>query len=157
LNHQQITIVGRVGEKYDTKFTKDGQPVQGWSMAVTEKWKDNEETTWFRVVAFKRTAEVARDYVEKGQLLLVVGRIKVNEWTDNDGNKRKDWQVICDRLQLGTKAKPRGTQGTLEGKMSEAEVESDGKPKTKAEGWEPTDDDVPFSLVALIPLLGFFL
>jgi single-strand DNA-binding protein len=138
LNHQQITIAGRVGRDPEIRYTQAGEPVTSWSMAVSETWNGRtgkqERTTWFNITAFGKTAQIARDYVKKGSLLLVVGRIQTDEWTDKDGNQKKSWKVIVDRLVLGPK--PAGERSSSPASSAPAAAEQ-GE-------FQATDDDVPF-------------
>ena len=143
MNHQQITVAGRVGRDPEIRYTQAGEPVTSWSMAVTESWtkggQKQERTTWFNVTAFGKTAQIARDYVKKGSLVLVVGRIQVDEWTDKDGNQRKGWKVIVDRLVLGPRP-----QGASEGRRAETTAAPDAAQSAASGEWQATDDDVPF-------------
>jgi len=146
VNHQQLTIVGRVGRDPEVRYAKSGEPIVSFSVAVSETWnkagEKQERTTWFNCTAFGNTAKVARDYVKKGTLLLIVGRIQTDEWTDKDGNQKKGWKVIVDRLQLGPK--PSGEGRPAAPRREDAPTSPEGAPKTRENGWTPTDDDVPF-------------
>ena len=65
-----------------------------------------DETEWFRVVAWNKTAEIVNQYVKKGDLIYVEGRQQTREWEDQDGQSRKSVELVADRvLMLGGKPK----------------------------------------------------
>jgi single-strand DNA-binding protein len=117
-NYQKTIVVGHVGKDPETRYMPNGDAVTSFSVAYTEKGKSGDKTTWFNCATFKKTAEVASQYVKKGAPVLVEGRIQEDEWTDKDGAKRRSWKLIVDRLQLlgvksdaGEPAKPKGRDG----------------------------------------------
>jgi single-strand DNA-binding protein len=95
----KITIVGYLGRDPELRYTPSGNPVCDFSVATTERKgrRDNEEgeeiTTWFRVSLWGRQAELANQYLQKGKLVYVEGRLSMREYTDRDGNKRSSLEV----------------------------------------------------------------
>ncbi len=87
----KMQIIGRVGKDPEFKVTQGGTPMCRFSVAVSEKWKDKqtgeakEETEWFRLVMFNRLAETARDYVFKGQLIYVEGKMHFDTYENKEG------------------------------------------------------------------------
>lgn len=101
----KITIVGYCGRDPELKYTPQGTAVCNFSIATTEKRKDTETTTWFRVTAFGRLAEVVNEYVQKGKQVYVEGRLRQDEYTDRDGNKRTTLDVTASEVQfLGSRS-----------------------------------------------------
>lgn len=90
--HQQLNLTGYVGRKPELKYTQTGVAVCNINVAVNKKWTDetgvkHEKTTWFRVACWRRQAEVVAQYVNKGDLVQVLGDdVKASTWEDNQGN-----------------------------------------------------------------------
>lgn len=117
-SYQQTTIVGNLGKDPEQKFFPSGDAVTNFSVAVTEKWKKDgeqkEQTTWFRVNAFGKLAEICGQYLTKGSGVLVVGKMQCRKWKDKEGQDRESWELRADSVQmLGGKpegqSKPAGT------------------------------------------------
>jgi len=98
----EITIVGRVGQDPEIKYFDSGKAKTILSMAVN-RGKDQtgtEITDWFRVELWDRSAEVAAEYVKKGNLIGIVGSLSVNRWTDNNGLEKEVFFIRADELKL---------------------------------------------------------
>ena len=117
-------LVGRLGRDPETRFTQGGDPVTNFSVATSEnkkvgdEWK--ESTEWHNITAFGRLAEIAGEYLQKGSLCYVEGKLKTSSWDDKGGGaKRYKTEVIAREIVL-----------------------LDSKGETKPE--EITSDDIPF-------------
>ena len=87
--YHKVTIVGYLGRDPEMRYTGDGTPVTNFSVATSRKYSRSDgsqvdETVWFRVSAWRRLAEVCNQYLPKGRLVLVEGRLQ----TDDRGNPR---------------------------------------------------------------------
>ncbi len=99
--HQHITILGNVGNVQDLRYTQGGVAVISFSVAVNRKWDGGEETTWWKVAAWRHTAEIVAEYVKKGDKIMVTAsRIEVDQWQTRDGEARADLKVTADRVIL---------------------------------------------------------
>ena len=131
LNKTQL--IGHLGQDPELRHTQDGTAVVNLTLATSERWKDKagqrqERTEWHRVVLFGRTAEVAAEYLNKGALLYVEGRLQTRQWQDDAGAQRQATEVIAERMKmLGGKGERDGQAGTAS--------------PTPA---QPFDDDIPF-------------
>jgi single-strand DNA-binding protein len=85
-------------------YTKDGQPVTHFSIAVNEKFKsgdeDKERVTWFEVTAWGRQAETCNEYLEKGRQVMVRGRISASAWTTQEGEIRASLKVSAQEVKF---------------------------------------------------------
>lgn len=100
-----VVIVGHVGQDPEMKYFESGSVKTTMSIAVNRRQKDNDKTDWFKIELWGRNAEVAGEYVRKGSLVGVEGRLEFNHWTDAEGNKHVSHYILADRLQLlGKKA-----------------------------------------------------
>ena len=98
-------IVGNLGADPEIRATQAGSIVANFNVATTERWTDKqgqkqESTEWHRVVFFDRTAEVCRDYLEKGSMVYVDGKIQTRKWVDNQGNDRYTTEIIGREMKM---------------------------------------------------------
>ncbi len=131
--YQRITIVGNLGGDPEMRYLPNGTPVTNFSVATNRRWtgqdgQQQEETAWFRVSAFGRQAEVCNQYLSKGRLVLVEGRMRPDEnggprvWQGNDGQHRASFEVSAQRvLFLGG----RGSNGQGTAPMEEPPPEEE--------------------------------
>ena len=101
----KVIILGRVGNDPEIKSTKNGNMVANLSVATDRYGKNangekDDKTDWHRCVFWNRQAEIVQQYVKKGSLIYLEGRIETRDWTDSEGNKRYITEIIADRLQL---------------------------------------------------------
>jgi single-strand DNA-binding protein len=133
----KIVIVGYLGRDPEIRYTPQGTAVCNFTVATTEKKKDRageaqDVTTWFRISAWGRQAEVANQYLSKGKQVYIEGRLRLEEYTDRDGNRRQSLEVSATDLHfLGS----RGDTATA----------SAGSSLSADTPLEPsTDEDIPF-------------
>jgi single-strand DNA-binding protein len=130
----KVILVGRLGKDPEVKFTQGGTSVAHFSIATDEVWKDQtgqkqQRTEWHNIVAWSRLAEICGDYLKKGRLVYIEGRLQTRSWEDKDGNKRSTTEIKADEMvMLGGGKSDEGRQGR-EGSAPEKEF---------------SDDDVPF-------------
>lgn len=102
----KVILVGYVGRKPELKYTSAGVPVCNFSLATTERLgKDDsgqarEHTEWHRVTCWRRLAEICAQWVDKGQLLYVEGRLRTREWQTQEGEKRRTTEIEMDNMQM---------------------------------------------------------
>lgn len=141
----QCNFIGRLGNDPEIRYTPTGDAVANFSIAVGESWKDKggqkqERTTWVRLVAFRKTAEIIGQYLGKGSRIFVTARLQIREW-EKDGIKRQTAEFVVDRLQM-LGGKPDGQQGAPQragGPNSYAQAQGGGAAR---DGFE--DDGLPF-------------
>ena len=105
----KIMLIGNLGQDPELRYTPDGNPVANFSIAVTYRRRVNEEmqdeTEWFNVSCFNRTAENVNQYLTKGQKVYVEGRFQSREYVGQDGNQRKSFEVVASDVKfLNTKS-----------------------------------------------------
>ncbi len=96
-------LVGRLGQKPELKYTASQMAVVNLSVATTESRKDRDgnykdETEWTRVVVFGKTAEFVANYLDKGALVYVEGRLQTRSWENKDGVKMNTTEVIANAV-----------------------------------------------------------
>lgn len=100
----RVTIAGRMARDPELRYTNSGTAVTSFTLAVDRDFKgQNGEkiTDWIDCVAWKGSAEFVARYFQKGTLAIVDGRLQVRDWTDNNGNKRRTYEVIADTVHFG--------------------------------------------------------
>ncbi len=105
MSFNKITIVGYLGRDPELRYTPQGTAVCKLSVATTEKRKNvagqtEEHTTWFRVTVWGRQAELANEYLARGRQVYLEGRLRLEEYTDRDGNARFSPEVNATDLQF---------------------------------------------------------
>ncbi len=114
----KVQIIGNLGRDPELRFTQDGTPVANFSVAVSESWRSRdgeqrERTEWFRVVVWRRLAEVANEYLRKGSRVYLEGRLETREWQDREGNDRTTTElVVRDMIMLSGRE---GSDGPSDG------------------------------------------
>lgn len=148
----QVTMLGRMGDKPQLRSTQSGQQVANGSLATENKWRDKEsgeqrkDTEWHRLVWWDDAAVNAERWLGKGTLVMITGRLVYNEWEDKGGVKRRDAQI---RVQWWEKcADPRGAEDDrgAGGHGRDDYRRPAAQPQEEpGSGWgEPDDSDVPF-------------
>jgi len=136
-------LIGNVGQDPELRYTPDGNPVANFSIAVNrrrrvgEEYKD--ETEWFNIVCFSRTAENVNQYLTKGQKVYVEGRFQSSEYVGQDGNQRKSFEVIANEVTfLSTRSE---TESSNQNNVQS--VQSNEKVETSVDT-EDEDKDLPW-------------
>ena len=92
----KVIVVGYVGQDPEDRRTPQGTAVTNLSVATNESWKDQsgemkEHTEWHRIVMYGRQAETAIQYMKKGQMVYVEGRLNTREWEDQNQVKKNQY------------------------------------------------------------------
>ena len=103
--YQKLIIIGNLGRDPELKFTADGKAVANCSMATSRKYKDTDETTWFRVSVWDKQAEACNQYLRKGSKVFVSGRLACDKATGaprvyqrDDGTWAASFDVVANRV-----------------------------------------------------------
>lgn len=109
MSFNKITIVGYLGRDPELRYTPQGTAVCKMSVATTERRKNaagqtQDHTTWFRITVWGRQGELANEYLARGRQVYLEGRLRLEEYTDRDGNNRVSPEVTATDIQfLGRK------------------------------------------------------
>jgi len=132
-------LIGRLGKDPDIRYTPDGTMVTSFRLATDEQWKDKngekvQRTEWHQIVTYRKLAEICGNYLVKGKLVYIEGRIQTRSWEDKEGVKRYTTEIIAsDMKMLDSKG-----QNKTEGPAYEADAANN---ISDAGG---SMDDVPF-------------
>ena len=99
----KVQIIGHLGKDPEMRYTPSGKPVTTFSVAVTRSWvsSDSErhsETEWFNVVAWSNLAETCKQYLTKGRLVYIEGRLQTRRWDDKEGQKHTSVEVVANEM-----------------------------------------------------------
>lgn len=106
----RITIMGRLTADPVLRRTQSNKPVTSFTLAVDRDFAKG-EADFIDCVAWNNTAEFVSKHFTKGRMAVVTGRLQFREWTDNNGSKRKNAEVITDNVYFGD-SKPSSSTGT---------------------------------------------
>ena len=87
----QCNFIGRLGRDPETRYTQSGKAVASFSLACSEKRGGEESTEWINVVAWEKLAEICGQYLTKGSLVFISGRMQTRKWQDKEGG----WSLQC--------------------------------------------------------------
>ena len=109
MNLNKVFILGRLTADPQLRQTTTGQNVGSFSMATNRVWNDKtgqkqEATEFHNIVVWGRQAEIASQYLFKGSLALIEGRMQTRSWEDKQGQKRYTTEIVAERLQLGPRS-----------------------------------------------------
>jgi single-strand DNA-binding protein len=101
----RIIIIGNLGSDPEMRFTPNGRPVTSFSVATNRRYTTSEgerreETEWFTVVTWGRLAEQCNQYLTKGRLVYVEGRLRSHTWEGQDGQRRSRNEIVADRVSF---------------------------------------------------------
>ncbi len=106
MNLNKVYLIGRLTADPESRTTQGGQTVTNFRMATNRVWTDssgqkNESPEYHTIVAWGRLAEIASQYLRKGGLVMIEGRLQTRSWDAQDGSKRYRTEVVAETLQLG--------------------------------------------------------
>lgn len=111
----QVILIGRLARDPELRFTAgSGKAVCNFTIAVNRPFSKEGEADFFKVIVFGKTGENAANYLAKGRLVAIQGRIQNNNYETQSGEKRYTTEVIADRvefLEWGNKGSSSGTEG----------------------------------------------
>lgn len=96
----RVELIGNVGSDPEVRETTKGTPVANVSLATNDGWGDHEETTWHRIVAFGKRADIVAEYVRKGQPIYVDGELRKRTYEAADGSERHAVEVVAEEIIL---------------------------------------------------------
>jgi len=152
----KATLIGNVGKDPEIRSTPSGTMIATFGLATSDRFQDaqgnwQDRTEWHNLVAFKRTAEIVRDYVKKGSKLYVEGKIQTRSWEDKDTKqKRNRTEIMVNELVL-LSAREEGSGGSRVASSSSSAASFDQRPPATHDGpdeytqqTEISDADIPF-------------
>jgi len=133
----KVMLIGNLGADPEIRYTPSGAAVANFNMATKAQWTTKEgekqdRTEWHRIVAWRRLGEICGEYLHKGSLVYIEGRLQTRSWEDRDGNKRYTTEIVAQGMQMLDRA----------GQSAEA-ISTEERFPTE-EPLDVPDDDIPF-------------
>jgi single-strand DNA-binding protein len=128
--YQKIIIAGNLGRDPEMRYTPDGKAVTSFSVATSRRYKDKNETTWFRCTVWGNQAETASQYLHQGSKVLVEGRLTPDQTSGSprvfqrkDGTYGASYEVTVDSFRfLSSKGEDSGSTGEFSGEDNPDEI-----------------------------------
>jgi len=130
-SYNRVSLMGNLTRDPEIRYTPQGTPVGQFGLAVNRKRGESEETTFVEIIVWSKQAEVCHQYLKKGRLVFIEGRLQQDRWETDGGEKRSRLVVVGERVQF----LPNGNGHT----------NSHGKTAEEPEGAEQSiEEKVPF-------------
>jgi len=151
----KVMLIGRLGADPEVRYTASERAVANLRLATSERWKDREgemqeRTEWHRVVMFGKLAEIAKEYLRKGDQIYAEGRLQTRKWQDQQGNDRYTTEIVAnemtmlggrrDRDEGGERMPPAGNAPPGDA----APGPRKGRAPQAADSGDEFEDDIPF-------------
>jgi len=151
MNLNRAILIGRLTQDPIQKTTPAGQTVCTFGLATNRVWNQNnqkqEKTEFHNIVLWQRLAEIASQYLKKGSLVLIEGRLQTRSWQDSSGNKKYRTEIVAESMQLGPRNLGSGPSGySAPQKSGVKEIQEDNIPIIEEGKNEEEIDikDIPF-------------
>jgi len=101
----KVILIGRLGADPEIRYTPSGAEVANFRIATSEMWTNKngekeERTEWHRIVAWRGLAKICGEYLSKGRLVYIEGKIRTRAWEDKDGNKRTTTEIEATEMKM---------------------------------------------------------
>ena len=152
----KVILIGNLGKDPEVKYTPSGTPVAKLALATNERYKDKsgewqDRTEWHNIVVWQRLAEIAGEYLKKGNKVYIEGRLQTRSWDDKQTNQKKYMTEVVanDLVLLGGRGEGGGADfgGSSRGAAAAAGNNFDQRtpePEPAAASTPISDEDIPF-------------
>ncbi len=101
----KVILIGRLGADPEIRYTPSGAEVATFNIATSENWTNKngekeERTEWHRIVAWRNLAKICGEYLNKGRLVYIEGRLRTRSWEDKNGNKRTTTEIEATEMKM---------------------------------------------------------
>ena len=152
MNLNKIFLIGRLTQDPETRTTPAGQTVCTFSIATNRMWNDSDsgerqkKTEFHNIVAWRKLAEICGQYLTKGGLVFIEGRVETRSWEDQGGVKKYRTEIVAEGMQMGPRAASSTTQeSSSQPRTGKAPAREEDLPIVNAD--EPNEidiKDIPF-------------
>ena len=148
----RIVLIGRVTADPELRYTGSGIPVANFRIAVDRSFTSSSgerQTDFINIVAWRQRAEFSANYLTKGRLVAVDGRLQIREWTTQEGQRRQTAEVVADEVRGLDRPREEGARppaeeeqsATGEEQSAKGEGEGEGEVGEESEATTPWDDE----------------
>ncbi|MHC9540268.1 MAG: single-stranded DNA-binding protein [Vulcanimicrobiota bacterium] len=144
----KVILIGRVTAQPEMRYTQTGKPVTSFTLAVNRQKRSDgkdQETDFITIVTWQKLAEICSNYLDKGRLICIEGRLQVRSYTAQDGQKRKVYEVVASDMRMLGRSGKSEAPGEYSGGFAAAETDDASKEFDHlGAGDIGIEDDVPF-------------
>ena len=149
----KVILIGRLGKDPETRYMTSGEAVTNATLATSENWKDKsgekqEKTEWHNLVFYRRLAEIAGEYLKKGSMIYVEGKLQTRKWQTKEGQDRYTTEIVVNEMtMLGGKPSGGGSFEVVENQSAPARAAAPAAAKSAPaakSSFDNFDDDIPF-------------
>lgn len=150
----KVIIIGHLGKDPEVRYAPSGDAVCNFSVATSESWKDKntgekkEQTEWHKVSMFGKLAEIASQYLTKGSLVYIEGKLQTRKWQDKEGNDRYTTEIRADQMKMlgGKDSQQRSSNddGYQPAPQRQQPRQSSGGGGGSSSRFDDLGDDIPF-------------
>ncbi|MDP1870442.1 MAG: single-stranded DNA-binding protein [Gallionella sp.] len=156
----KVILIGRLGKDPETRYMPNGEAVTNATLATSENWKDKsgvkqEKTEWHNLTFYRRLAEVAGEYLKKGSMIYVEGKLQTRKWQDKEGKDRYTTEILVNEMTMLGGKSTGGSFEVMEDQPSQssqpARSQAPSAPRSapapaasQARNFDNFDDDIPF-------------
>ncbi|MBI4653084.1 single-stranded DNA-binding protein [Candidatus Kuenenbacteria bacterium] len=147
MNLNRAIIVGRITRNPEFRTTPNGQSVASFGIATNRFWtgadgQKQEKVEFHNIVAWGKLAEICNQYLNKGQLVLIEGRIETRIWESPDGVKKNRTEIVAENMQMGPRAQGSVPRESAQENNSQNNSPVSGQPQSSEE--EINIEEIPF-------------
>jgi single-strand DNA-binding protein len=159
----KVVLIGRLGKDPEVRYTEGGAAVATFSLATEESFKDRsgerqKRTEWHRIVTWEKLAEIAQQYLKKGMLVYIEGRIQSSEW-EKDGVKQRSFEIVASTVRMlegkhdtapakataASEEQPQQSRGSSPASRKQNRTPPPAERQDKAAAsYQADDSDIPF-------------
>ncbi|MEI7455689.1 MAG: single-stranded DNA-binding protein [Nitrosomonadales bacterium] len=156
----KVILIGRLGKDPETRYMPNGEAVTNATLATSENWKDKsgvkqEKTEWHNLTFYRRLAEVAGEYLKKGSMIYVEGKLQTRKWQDKEGKDRYTTEILVNEMTMLGGKSTGGSFEVMEDQSSQssqpARAQAPSAPRaapapaaSQPRNFDNFDDDIPF-------------
>lgn len=144
MNFNKAIIVGRLTRAPEFRTTSNGQSVATFGIATNRFWtggdgQKQEKVEFHNIVAWGKLAEICNQYLTKGQLILIEGRIETRTWEAQDGVKKNRTEIVAENMQMGPRA-----QNSASGEPAQENISQNKPSQSQPSEEEINIEEIPF-------------
>lgn len=148
----KVILIGRLGRKPEIRYSSTNDAMATFTLATEEKWKDRtgnkqSQTEWHNITMFGKLAEIANQYLEKGSLVFIEGRIQSKKYIDTNQIERLAYNIIANEMRMLTYKNNNSTpiqNSAANANNLSQKIELSSKPSPNQNVSQFADDDIPF-------------
>jgi single-strand DNA-binding protein len=157
----KVILIGRLGKDPETRYMPNGEAVTNATLATSENWKDKsgvkqEKTEWHNLTFYRKLAEIAGEYLKKGSMIYVEGKLQTRKWQDKEGKDRYTTDIVVNEMTMLGGKSTGGNFEVVEEQQQSAPQRSAAPARSAPPAPSPSsgasqgrsfdnfDDDIPF-------------